>query len=178
LISNTAIINTVATKMGAASIANIVSIFAVPRADNARERAERGFVPGAFKIQHRPIPDRCKGTEREYLSNARGGIKISLIIQRFKGAFGKKRRSSFAYVAKGGVDVSSFCIATWLVGLRRSLASNSNRLAAISKYGSSPRRRNSPAEFGATHTFKNLGIGGSTSLCYNDEEQPQPMDFG
>jgi len=90
LISNTAIINTVATKMGAANIANIVSIFAVPRADNARKRAEGGFVPGAFKIQNRPIPDRCKGTEREYLSNARGGIKISLIIQRFKGAFGKK----------------------------------------------------------------------------------------
>ncbi len=75
LISNTAIINMVATKMGAANIANIVSIFAVPRADNARERAERGFVPGPFKIQNRPVPDRCKGTEREYLSNARGHPK-------------------------------------------------------------------------------------------------------
>jgi hypothetical protein len=51
LTSKTAIINTVATKMGAANIANIVSIFAVPRANNARERAARGFVPRPVQIR-------------------------------------------------------------------------------------------------------------------------------
>jgi hypothetical protein len=60
LTSKTAIINTIATKMGAANIANIVSIFVVPRADNARERAERGFVPRPVQIrplggQNRPV---------------------------------------------------------------------------------------------------------------------------
>jgi hypothetical protein len=60
LTSKTAIINTIATKMGAANIANIVSIFAVPRANNARERAKRGFVPRPVQIrplggQNRPV---------------------------------------------------------------------------------------------------------------------------
>ena len=44
LISKTMIITMVATRIGPANIANIVSILQPP-SDNARERAERRFVP-------------------------------------------------------------------------------------------------------------------------------------
>ena len=49
LISKTTIIRMVVTKMGPANIASIVSIFFVPPSNNARELAERVFVPGAEK---------------------------------------------------------------------------------------------------------------------------------
>src|SRR5882672_445775 len=47
-------------------------------------------------------------------------------LEPFPFRLNRSGRSSFAYVAKGGVDVSSFCVAIWLVGLRRSLASLSS----------------------------------------------------
>jgi hypothetical protein len=52
LISKSAIIHTVATKMRAANIANIVSTFAVPPSRSAPKRVR--FVPGPIKIQNRP----------------------------------------------------------------------------------------------------------------------------
>ncbi len=56
-------------------------------------------------------------------------VLLFLVVSITAGISGVANRSSFAYVAKGGVDVSSFCVAIWLVGLRQSLASVSADVA-------------------------------------------------
>src|SRR6266853_1817717 len=74
------------------------------------------FASGRLKKSAHPIvaADKARRTNPcKHSIRYRARQKISVYGQTL---------ASFAYVAKGGVDVSSFCVAIWLVGLRRRLA--------------------------------------------------------